>query len=78
MRLFVVRFGYIAVFADDIREDERTSWPKSMHVGEEEVLLSPGPTVAVPPDEEEVLVPLAPLLQSMMRAPMTRPLYHFW
>jgi hypothetical protein len=26
MRLFVVRFGYIAVFADDIRDDERTIW----------------------------------------------------
>jgi hypothetical protein len=26
MRLFVVRFGYIVVFLDDIREYERTIW----------------------------------------------------
>jgi hypothetical protein len=26
MRLFIVRFGYIAIFAYDIRDDERTIW----------------------------------------------------
>jgi hypothetical protein len=51
MSIFVVRFGYISVFVDDIRDDERTIWrrtrweemvtnAKCMHIEEKEVLLS--------------------------------------
>jgi hypothetical protein len=60
-------FGYIAVFVDDIRDDERiisiahigeeeVPNVKRMHVGEEEVPVPHGLTVMVPSEEEDVPV----------------------
>jgi hypothetical protein len=50
-------FGYIAIFADDVRDDEEeVPNANRMHVGEEEVSLSQPITVVVRLEEEEVPV----------------------
>jgi hypothetical protein len=54
-------FGYIAVFVDDIRDDEEeVPHVKRMRVVEEEVSLWQPITIAVPSEEEEVLEPQGP------------------
>jgi hypothetical protein len=53
----MILFGYIAVFADDVRDDEEDAPNvKRMRVREEEISLSQPITAAVPPEEEEVPV----------------------